>query len=382
MIPSFLDYETLRLIWWLFLGVLLIGFAIMDGFDLGVGTLLPFIGRTDSERRVMINSIGPVWEGNQVWLILGGGAIFAAFPAIYSAAFSGFYVAMFLTLVGLIMRPVGFDYRNKVNDPLWRTCWDWALFVGGFVPSLIFGVAFGNLLQGVPFRLDDTLRVYYEGSFFGLLNPLGLLCGVLSVTMLAAQGAAYLNIKTEGVLQQRARTVGRVMTLVALALFILAGLWVASGVQGYAISSPVVGDGPSNPLLKTVVRETGSWMANYGKYPWMIAVPLVGIFAALAAALLVSVSPGIAFIANSLFIASVVATCGVSMFPFLMPSSLDPASSLTAYDATSSAFTLFVMLIATLIFLPIILAYTSFVFRVLRGKVTAEYVARNSKSLY
>ncbi|SIS41083.1 cytochrome d ubiquinol oxidase subunit II [Insolitispirillum peregrinum] len=382
MIPSFLDYETLRLIWWLFLGVLLIGFAIMDGFDLGVGTLLPFIGRTDSERRVMINSIGPVWEGNQVWLILGGGAIFAAFPAIYSAAFSGFYIAMFLTLVGLIMRPVGFDYRNKVSDPLWRTCWDWALFVGGFVPSLIFGVAFGNLLQGVPFRLDDTLRVYYEGSFFGLLNPLGLLCGVLSVTMLAAQGAAYLNIKTEGVLQQRARTVGRVMTLVALALFILAGLWVASGVQGYAISSPVVGDGPSNPLLKTVVRETGSWMANYGKYPWMIAVPLVGIFAALAAALLVSVSPGIAFIANSLFIASVVATCGVSMFPFLMPSSLDPASSLTAYDATSSAFTLFVMLIATLIFLPIILAYTSFVFRVLRGKVTAEYVARNSKSLY
>ncbi|GAB3455149.1 cytochrome d ubiquinol oxidase subunit II [Insolitispirillum peregrinum] len=382
MIPSFLDYETLRLIWWLFLGVLLIGFAIMDGFDLGVGTLLPFIGRTDSERRVMINSIGPVWEGNQVWLILGGGAIFAAFPAIYSAAFSGFYIAMFLTLVGLIMRPVGFDYRNKVSDPLWRTCWDWALFVGGFVPSLIFGVTFGNLLQGVPFRLDDTLRVYYEGSFFGLLNPLGLLCGVLSVTMLAAQGAAYLNIKTEGVLQQRARTVGRIMTLVALALFILAGLWVASGVQGYAISSPVVGDGPSNPLLKTVVRETGSWMANYGKYPWMIAVPLVGIFAALAAALLVSVSPGIAFIANSLFIASVVATCGVSMFPFLMPSSLDPASSLTAYDATSSAFTLFVMLIATLIFLPIILAYTSFVFRVLRGKVTAEYVARNSKSLY
>lgn len=382
MIPSFLDYETLRLIWWLFLGVLLIGFAIMDGFDLGVGILLPFIGRTDSERRVMINSIGPVWDGNQVWLILGGGAIFAAFPAIYSAAFSGFYIAMFLTLVGLIMRPVGFDYRNKVNDPLWRTCWDWALFVGGFVPSLIFGVAFGNLLQGVPFRLDDTLRVYYEGSFFGLLNPLGLLCGVLSVTMLAAQGAAYLNIKTEGVLQQRARTVGRVMTLVALALFILAGLWVASGVQGYAISSPVVGDGPSNPLLKTVIRETGSWMANYGKYPWMIAVPLVGIFAALAAALLMSVSPGIAFIANSLFIASVVATCGVSMFPFLMPSSLDPASSLTAYDATSSAFTLFVMLIATLIFLPIILAYTSFVFRVLRGKVTAEYVARNSKSLY
>lgn len=382
MIPSFLDYETLRLIWWLFLGVLLIGFAIMDGFDLGVGILLPFIGRTDSDRRVMINSIGPVWEGNQVWLILGGGAIFAAFPAIYSAAFSGFYIAMFLTLVGLIMRPVGFDYRNKVSDPLWRTCWDWALFVGGFVPSLIFGVAFGNLLQGVPFRLDDTLRVYYEGSFFGLLNPLGLLCGVLSVTMLAAQGAAYLNIKTEGVLQQRARTVGRIMTLVALALFILAGLWVASGVQGYAISSPVVGDGPSNPLLKTVVRETGSWMANYGKYPWMIAVPLVGIFAALAAALLVSVSPGIAFIANSLFIASVVATCGVSMFPFLMPSSLDPASSLTAYDATSSAFTLFVMLIATLIFLPIILAYTSFVFRVLRGKVTAEYVARNSKSLY
>lgn len=382
MTPAFLDYETLRLIWWLFLGVLLIGFAIMDGFDLGVGILLPLIARTDSERRVLINAIGPVWEGNQVWFILGGGAIFAAFPPIYAAAFSGFYGAMFLTLVAFILRPVGFDFRNKLENPRWRALWDGALFIGGFVPALIFGVAFGNLLQGVPFHLDETLRVHYEGSFFDLLNPMGLLAGLISVAMLTAHGASYLNVKTEGLLQTRAQGTMRIMLPVAAALFILAGLWIASGINGYVISAPVVADGPSNPLLKTVEVQAGGWLRNYSLYPWMMAVPVVAILGAVFAWVLARTWPGVSFIASSLFVGGVIATAGVSMFPFLMPSSLDPRSSLTAYDATSSAFTLFVMLIATLIFLPIILAYTSFVFRVLRGKVTADYVEKNSKSLY
>src|SRR5579863_5185627 len=165
------SYEILRLIWWALLGVLLIGFAIMDGFDLGAAILLPFVGRTDAERRVAINTVGPVWEGNQVWLILGGGAIFAAWPPLYAVAFSGFYLAMFLVLCALILRPAGFKYRSKVSNPAWRRVWDWALFVGGLVPALIFGVAFGNVLRGVPFRFDDTLRMTYEGTLFGLLNP-------------------------------------------------------------------------------------------------------------------------------------------------------------------------------------------------------------------
>ena len=177
-----LDYEILRLIWWLVLGVLLIGFAIMDGFDLGVAMLLPYVAREDAERRVTINAIGPFWEGNQVWLILGGGAVFAAWPPVYAASFSGFYIAMFLVLAALILRPVGFEFRNKVADARWRAFWDYALFAGGLVPSLVFGVAFGNLLQGVPFRIDGDLRILYEGSgLFELLNPFGLLCGLVSV---------------------------------------------------------------------------------------------------------------------------------------------------------------------------------------------------------
>nr|MCU0563367.1 cytochrome d ubiquinol oxidase subunit II [Desulfobacterales bacterium] len=158
--PILFDYFTLKVIWWLFVGVLLIGFAVMDGFDLGVGALLPFVARTDDERRVLINSIGPTWEGNQVWFITGGGAIFAAWPLVYSAAFSGFYWALLLVLFALFFRPVGFEYRSKVADPRWRTAWDWGLFVGGAVPALVFGVAFGNLLQGVPFTYDDMLRPY------------------------------------------------------------------------------------------------------------------------------------------------------------------------------------------------------------------------------
>src|SRR5271168_3707263 len=176
-----LSLDSLRLIWWALLGILLIGFAIMDGFDLGAAILLPFVAKTDGERRVVINSVGPVWEGNQVWLILGGGAIFAAWPTLYAVAFSGFYLAMFLVLCALIVRPVAFKFRSKLTNPNWRSIWDWALFVCGAVPSLVFGVAFGNVIEGAPFRFDDTMRMTYEGTLLGLLNPFALSCGLVSV---------------------------------------------------------------------------------------------------------------------------------------------------------------------------------------------------------
>ena len=208
-----LDYATLRLIWWLLLGILLIGFAVMDGFDLGVATLLPAVARTDEERRIVLNVIGPVWEGNQVWLILGGGAIFAAFPPLYAVSFSGFYIAMFLILVALILRPVGFKFRSKVPDPRWRAAWDWALFVSGLVPALVFGVAMGNVLLGVPFHFDDTLRIFYEGGLFGLLTPFALLCGLVSVAMLVMHGAAMLAMKTSGAIAERARRYGSLAAL-------------------------------------------------------------------------------------------------------------------------------------------------------------------------
>lgn len=376
-----LDYETLRLIWWLLLGVLLIGFAIMDGFDLGVAILLPFAARTDDERRVLINSIGPVWEGNQVWLILGAGAIFAAWPPLYATAFSGFYFAMFLTLAALILRPVGFKFRSKLEQRWWRRLWDWALFVGGFVPALIFGVAMGNLLQGVPFHFDDRLMAHYEGGFFGLLNPFGLLAGLVSLAMLTMHGAAYIALKTEGPAAGRARGFGAWAGLATALLFALAGFWVTYGIDGFAILESAGHDGPSNPLAKSVAVQAGAWLENYDRQPWTLAAPILGIAGSLAAALLLWRGAAIpAFLASAVAIAGVIATPGLAMFPFIMPSSSDPGSSLTVWDASSSQRTLFIMLVATVIFLPIVLAYTAWVFRVLRGRISADDVRRSDSA--
>lgn len=378
------DYEILRLVWWLFLGILLIGFAIMDGFDLGVAMLLPYVARTDMERRVSINAIGPVWDGNQVWLILGGGAVFAAWPPVYAASFSGFYIAMFLVLATLILRPVGFEFRNKIADTRWRTFWDYAVFAGGLVPSVVFGVAFGNLLQGVPFRIDPDLRVHYEGNgLFELLNPFGLLCGLVSAAMLATHGAIYLTLKTDGPVQQRAQKFIRIGTVLTVALFALAGLLVWLRIEGYAITSTVTGDGPSNPLMKTVVRQPGQWLANYATHPWMIIAPCLGIIGPLLVLRLTAAErSGLAFVASALGIFGIIATAGVSMFPFLMPSNIAPTAGLTVWDASSSQLTLFVMLVATLIFLPVVLVYTAIVFAVLRGAVTAKHIERNPSGLY
>jgi cytochrome d ubiquinol oxidase subunit II len=382
--PIPVDYEILRVIWWLFLGVLLIGFAIMDGFDLGVATLLPFVARTETERRVAINTIGPVWDGNQVWLITGGGAVFAAFPPVYAASFSGFYIAMFLVLASLILRPVGFEFRNKIMDARWRTFWDYALFAGGFVPSLVFGVAFGNLLQGVPFRIDADMRVLYEGGgLFELLNPFGIMCGLVSVAMLTTHGAVYLTVKAEGPVKERAAAYVRIGALVTVVLFILAGIWTAFGLKGYAITSAIAVDGPSNPLLKTVTQVRGQWFANFGTYKWMMLAPALAIIGPLAAlAFTAGRRAGLAFVTSAIGIFGIISTAGVSMFPFLMPSDIMPSASLTVWDATSSQLTLFVMLVATLIFLPIVLAYTGFVFRVLKGPVTAKQIEGNSANLY
>ena len=376
-----IDYETLRLIWWVLLGVLLIGFAIMDGFDLGVAMWLPALGRTDMERRILINSIGPTWEGNQVWFILGGGAIFAAWPALYALSFSGFYLAMFLILLALILRPVGFKYRSKLENKKWRSFWDFALFLGGFIPALICGVAVGNVLQGVPFYYDENLMPYYTGSFLGLLNPFALLCGLLSVVMLSMHGGYFLNIKTEGHIQKRAKRAANITAVLTTVIFAIGGLWLYVGVNGYEISSTLNHFGPSNPLYKEVARSTTGWFLNYKTYPIFIIAPLLGIFSPLICIALSRFS-GIAFLFSSLSIFSIIATVGVSMFPFILPSSTNPSHSLTVWDSSSSETTLFIMLIATVIFLPIVLIYTTWVYRVLRGKVTSQTVTDHSGTAY
>ena len=365
-----IDYEVLRVIWWVLVGVLLIGFAITDGFDLGVGALLTLIGKTDDERRVMINTIGPHWDGNQVWFITAGGAIFAAWPMIYATAFSGFYLALALTLIALWMRPLGFDFRSKLPDKRWRTSWDWALFVSGVVPSLIFGVAFGNLLLGVPFELDSTLKATYTGSFFGLLTPFALLTGLVSVAMLLNHGATWLQMKTDSFIQVRARAVSVILSLATVALFVLAGVWVAFGIDGFVITSVVDTAATSNPLKKEVVMEAGAWMNNYGKYPWMVVAPLLGIAGGLACAYFSKAGKGgWAFVSSSVMLAGVILTAGFSMFPFLMPSVTMPAASLTVWDATSSLLTLKIMFGVACIFVPIVLGYTAYGFYVMRGRV-------------
>ena len=277
-----LDYATLRLIWWALLGVLLSGFAIMDGFDLGVAMLHPFVARTDGERRVAMNAIGPVWEGNQIWFVLGGGAVFAAWPLLYAASFSGFYLAMMLVLIGFILRPVALTFRSKLESPLWRTIWDYAFFISGLVPSLVFGVAFGNLLLGAPFHFEKGLRLVYEGNLLGLLNPFSLLCGLISIAMLVMQGASFLATKTEGEITKRARRCGSVAASALLLLFTFAGIWVALGVDGYAVQGAVNMSAPSNPLLKSVVQEHGAWLANYRRMPLSFAAPLLAYLGAIS----------------------------------------------------------------------------------------------------
>ncbi len=377
------NYETLKLIWWLFVGVLLVGFAITDGFDLGIGALLPFLGKTDDERRVIINSIGATWDGNQVWFITAGGAIFAAWPLVYATAFSGFYMALLLTLYALFFRPVGFDYRSKVADPRWRAAWDWGLFAGGFVPALIFGVAFGNLLQGVPFSFDSDMRVTYTGSFWQLLNPFGILAGVVSLSMLLMHGAVYLQVRTTGAIAQRAQLAIKITGIVFVIAFILAGIWIATGIHGYHIVSMLPGNAPSTPLDKMVEKAAGAWLNNYRAYPALWLAPLLGLAGALLAILASHANKTIAaFIASSVMLAGVIFTAGIAMFPFVMPSSSDPRSSLTVWDAVSSHKTLQIMFWVVLIFLPIVLAYTSWVYRVLRGKITVETIRANEHTVY
>ncbi|MGV1792933.1 cytochrome d ubiquinol oxidase subunit II [Rhizobium sp. A37_96] len=384
MIEFLFSYETLRITWWILLGVLLIGFAVMDGFDMGVGTLLPFVAKTDLERRVAINTVGPVWEGNQVWFILGGGAIFAAWPALYALSFSGFYLAMFLVLLALILRPVAFKYRSKRPEKAWRARWDGALFIGGAVPSLIFGVAVGNALQGVPFHLTSDLRPIYEGTLLGLLNPLALYCGLVSLSMLVMHGAAWLAFKAEGIVSERAKAIGSKAAILTGLLFVGGGALVWLGLLGgYRVTSAVKWDGPSNPLLKSVTKDGGAWLANFEAHPVLWLVPVLGIIGPFFVALgFRTRREGLTFIASKLSVAMIIATVGLAMFPVILPSITNPSHSLTVFDASSSRATLRNMLLATVFFMPIILLYTAWVYRVLWGKVSEKSIEKAGHSAY
>lgn len=376
------DYETLRLIWWLFIGIVAIAFAVTEGFDFGIGALLPFLGRTDTERRILINSIGPTWEGNQVWLVLLGGAIFAVWPPVYATLFSGLYVAMLLVLFALFFRPAGFDYRSKLDNPVWRNAWDWGLFVGGALPPILLGILVGNLIRGLPFHLDADLRSFYTGSFWALLNPFALFCGVASLLLCLFHGALFLQWRTEGVIRRRARQAAAVWGLAAWAALVVVSLWVLLAMERPEIVTMAGTSAPSNPLDKTVRIGLG-WLPHFLAHPWMLAAPVLG-FGGLLAALNRARcdEPGWAFLASSIGIAGVLLTLGFGLFPFLLISSTDPRSSLTLWDASASHTTLAWAFGITVVFLPIVLLYTRWVYKVIWGSVTEAKVLRDTHTLY
>ena len=378
-----IDYEFLRIIWWVLVIVLLIGFSVTDGFDMGVTALLPVAGKKEVEKRIMINSIAPHWDGNQVWLLTAGGAIFAAWPIVYSVAFSGFYIALFLVLAALFFRPIGFEYRAKIDNPTWRAVWDWGLFAGGFVPALVFGVAFGNLLQGVPFELNELSQVTYTGSFFALLNPFALLCGVLSLAMLATHGANWLQMKTTAELRNRARAITQIGALVTLITFILAGVWL-SFKEGYVVTSVLDHFAPSSPASgKEVAVEVGAWFKNFNETPALWAFPALAVVGALLNVIASKANRcGFAFFFSVLTMAGVIITAAVSMFPFVMPSSTHPAQSLLMWDATSSELTLTLMFYLALVFVSISLLYTIWSYYKMFGRLDESFVEDNKNTLY
>ncbi len=365
-----LDLETLQIIWWLLIAYMFIGFALTDGFDFGVGVLLPLVGKTDTERRVLINAIAPHWDGNQVWFVLAAGSVFAAWPPVYGTAFSLMYLPLMIILFALFLRPVGFDYRSKIGDPRWRNFWDWGIFVGSAIPSFLFGVAVGNLFQGVPFYFDEFQRAFVSGSLLDMLNPFALLSGVLGLSLLVLHGAVYAQLRTDGVVRQRLTQHAHRAALVAMLSFIAAGLWLWQGMEGYRINAAGMVD-----------RQVGAWMEVYENWH-MLVWPLTGLVGMVMASRNAGRNYGLAFIGSAVAIVGVLVTAAVTLFPFLVPSSTDLASSITIFNGTSSQYTLMVMLWAAALFLPAILLYTLWCYRALWGRITGKFIEDNSHSLY
>lgn len=375
-----LDYASLKLIWYGLIGTLLIAFAITGGRDFGVGILLPFIAKTDAERRVLLNSIGPTWEGNQVWLITAAASLLAAWPVFYAVSFSSFYIPLLIVLLALIVRPPGFDYRHKISHPLWRAAWDWALFSSGLLPSLLFGVGLGNLFLGIPFYFDDTLQSYYTGSFWSLFSAFPLLCGVMVVSIFAIHAAIFLQLKTENQLSDRAKQAALWFGIVFITSFSLGFYISLSKLYGFQLIGDLAFGEPLNPLLKEVGHTLG-WIHNYLQYPLGSGLPISAILLMIFALSLARGGyPALALVFTSLSITSSLMTLAFTLYPFILPSSSHPNHSLTLWEGTSSALTLSWMLAAVIVFLPIVLAYTIWVYRVLRGRVTADAVVASPDS--
>ena len=375
-------YVVLKVIWAVLLGVLLTGLAVMVGMDMGIGTLLRFVGKTDAERRSALNMIGPHWDGNQVWFIVGGGVIFAAFPTLYATSFSVFYVVMILLLFSMIMRPVAFEYRSKVDAKHWRATWDWAILISGALPMIIYGAAFGNVLEGVGFHYGWDGQYYQDESFFSyLLNPFAIMCGVMALALSIYQGGTFLMVRGVEPIYSRARNYASLGGVVAAVLFAVGGVWV-SHLNGFVFTAPVDPGMPATPLSGPgVAMQAGAWLNNYRDYPVLWLAPAAGFLGMIAgtAALRLNLKV-VAWWLGVLAWIGTISTVGAGMFPFLMPSSTNPSQSLTVWNSTGSVYNLSWMLFFAAVFVPIIITYTSWAFYVMRGKVRPEVVANDPHS--
>jgi cytochrome d ubiquinol oxidase subunit II len=375
-------YVTYKIIWWALVGGVLTLYAWTAGFDLGIGALLPFIARKNDERRVLINVIGPTWDGNQVWLVFGGGAIFAVWPAVYATVFSGFYEAMLLVLWSLFLRPIGFEYRAKIQNAIWQKTWDWALFVGSAIPAIVLGVAFGNLMRGVPIHFDDTYRSFYDGTFWQLLNPFGLLCGLVSFSMFVAHGANLLLMRTDGIIKQRCWKASRAFSILFMLCFATAGVWIACGFMGYKLV--YLPTHPQADMFKTIVHTVPSGLlANYSVYHWMVIAPMLGFAGGLLSLCAGFVRKAVAsFIGSMLMILGAVLTFGFSMFPFIVPSITNPNQSLTLWNAASGVYSLSVLFWVAIFVLPTIGLYTLWVYAKMWDIISSETIAEQGHELY
>lgn len=385
--------SLLQFLGWAVVGLVMILFALTGGFDFGAGILLPFIAKNDAERRVVINTVGPTWDGNQVWLITAGGAIFAIWPRVYAASFSGLYFAFLAVLWALFFRPVSFEYRAKMSSQKWRNFWDWALFTGSFIPALLIGVAIGNFFLGLPFQYDPiTLRFFYGDTMqdanallglIGLLRPFALFCGLVSVVMMVMQGAAYLGIRTAGPIFERVKVVMVRSAWLLIILFALGAAWVWN-MNGY-IWTPVT-DSMANPLSNIVHIVSGAWLNNYWRHPILFLFPLLGFLGAWGVIHFVKSSKMLsAFVSSSISLMGVISTMGVALFPFIIPSMTHPSQSLLVWNASSSERSLIGIIVCAIIMVPIILGYTLFVYKKLWGrneKMTSEKIDSNSKLFY
>jgi cytochrome d ubiquinol oxidase subunit II len=338
-----MSHEFLQSVWYVLIGVLIVGYAILDGFDLGVGVLSPFVAKRDQERRLLLNAIGPFWDGNEVWLLTAGGALFAAFPHVYATVFSGFYLALMLVLFALIVRAVSFEFRSKVQSPTWRQVWDGVFFVGSLLPALLTGVALGNVVRGVP--LDAQME--YAGTFFTLLNPYSLLVGLTGLAMFVTHGALYLQVKTDGVVAQRARRAAEVGWM---ALVLLAGL-----------------------TTVVAILDIPDRFDNYLGSPLAWVVPLLGVVCLVLMRIrLAQGQAGQAFLASALFIASLIGMLGVANYPTLLQARNVAEYGLTIRNASASQTTLRVMFIIALIGMPLVIAYIAYIYHIFRGKARVE----------